>query len=230
MTDRRQRRRGLDRWPPARRPARPGLRSTGRERAHRGVGQGAVAQCDRLRAGCDAKLPAQHPVEAFELAERGVAVTGCNVAAHQFEVGAFVAGVEVGDVLPAFVEAEELEVELVELLAARCRPVLVAVLREQLAAIPGQCPSRAGRVPVQRARHVPRSRTGTASISTAESANSSAVSFRSTIVSAQACRSYERSGRPCAASVRHRRCHRPATPRRGLPRGASAGRERGRGV
>jgi hypothetical protein len=51
------------------------------------------------------------------------------------EAQAGVVGVEVGDVLPAFVETEELEVELVELLAAGCYPVRVRVLRQQFASV-----------------------------------------------------------------------------------------------
>jgi hypothetical protein len=76
-----------------------------------------------------------------------VPVTCCNVAAHQIEVGAFVARIEVGQVLPAFVETEELEVELAELLATRCRPVLVGVLGEQFPAVAGERSSGAGGIP-----------------------------------------------------------------------------------
>ena len=98
-------------------------------------GEQPVPQRRSLRAGGDAKLLPQRPVQAVELAQRGVPVAVGRVPPHQGEVGALVARVELGHRLPPAVQAQQVQVALAELLAAGLGPLLVPVRGQQLAAV-----------------------------------------------------------------------------------------------
>ena len=104
-------------------------------RRGRCVGQEAVAQLARLVAGRHAKLAAQRAVEALELAQRGMAIAGRGVLAHQLDVGALVARFQLDDVAPPPGQPQEVEVPQAKLLAPFLGPLLVAVLGRQLARV-----------------------------------------------------------------------------------------------
>ena len=114
-----------------------------------------VAQADGLAAGVEAQLVAQHPVEAVELTEGCIAVTGRYVPAHQREVGQLVAGVDRDDLRPSLEQSEQADEEAAQVLACRQGPVLVGVFREELAAVPvGRCGPERGIAAGHRGRGV----------------------------------------------------------------------------
>ena len=88
-------------------------------RAHRGearldgaLGDGAFPQPPRLGTRGDAELLAQGAVEPLELSDGGVPVAGGEVLAHELDVGALVGGVELDELAPASVEAQQFAVQL----------------------------------------------------------------------------------------------------------------------
>jgi hypothetical protein len=88
------------------------------------LGEDAVAQRHGLAAGGDAQPALQHMGHAFELAQRRVAIAVGCVAAHEGEMGEFVAVIELDELLPAIVEAQQIEVAQPELLAALLPPTV----------------------------------------------------------------------------------------------------------
>ena len=74
-------------------------------------GEQAVPERRRLRAGGDAELLPQRPVQAVELAQHGVPVAAGRVPPHEGEVGALVARVELGHRLPAAGQAQQVQVD-----------------------------------------------------------------------------------------------------------------------
>ena len=104
-------------------------------REHVVRGEQAVPQRRSLRAGGEAKLLPQRPVQPVELAQRGVPVAVGRVPPHEGEVGALVARVEFGHRLPLAVQAQQVQVTLAELLATGLGPLLVPVRGQQLAAV-----------------------------------------------------------------------------------------------
>jgi hypothetical protein len=95
----------------------------------------AVPERRSLRAGGDTELLPQRPVEAVELAQRGVPVAIGRVPPHEGEVGVLVTRVEFGHCLPAAGQAQQVQVVLPELLAAGLGPLLVPVRGQQFAAV-----------------------------------------------------------------------------------------------
>ena len=102
------------------------------------VGEQAVAQLDRGPSRGDAELAPEGLVEPLELPEGGVAVAVGRVALHQRDVGRLVAGVELDQLVPAAVEAQQVEVAQAQLLTTLLGPLVVAILRQQLAAVEGE--------------------------------------------------------------------------------------------
>ena len=111
-------------------------------------GEQAVPEGGSLRAGSDAELLPQRPVQALELAQRGVPVAVGRVQPHEGEVRALVARVEFGQRLPAAVQAQQIQVTLPELVAARLGPLLVPVPGQQLATVQRERLAGRGGIPV----------------------------------------------------------------------------------
>jgi hypothetical protein len=98
-------------------------------------GEQAVPECRSLGTGGDTELLPQRPVQAVELAQRGVPVAVGRVPPHQGQVGALVARVELGHLLPAADQAQQVQLALPELLARCLGPLLVPVRGQQFAAV-----------------------------------------------------------------------------------------------
>ena len=98
-------------------------------------GEQAVPECRSLGTGRDAELLPQRPVQAIELAQRGVPVTIGRVPPHQGQVGALVARVELGHLLPAADQPQQVQLALPKLLARCLGPLLVPVRGQQFAAV-----------------------------------------------------------------------------------------------
>ena len=110
------------------------------------LGEQPVTERQRFASGNHTQLASQRAVHAFELAQGGVAIAVRRVATHECEMGELVARVELDHRLPLTVEAQQVEMAEPQLLAALLGPRLVAVLRQQLAAVHRE--RLAGRVPV----------------------------------------------------------------------------------
>ena len=116
-------------------------------REHTGLGEQPVPQRRSLPAGGDAQLLPERPVQALELAQRGMPVAIRGVLAHEGEVGALVRRVEFGHRLPAAVQPQQVQVALPEFIATCLGPVLVPVRGQQLAAVQRERLAGRGGVP-----------------------------------------------------------------------------------
>ncbi len=97
-----------------------------------------IAQRARLGARSDAELAAQGAVEPLELTKSRMPVAALDVAAHQLDVRLLVAGVERGEVLPPARQPQQVEMAQAQGFAPNLGPLVVAVLRAQLAAVQAQ--------------------------------------------------------------------------------------------
>ena len=114
--------------------SRPTSSSSGRRRTG-APAKRLVAERDRRRTRSHAELAAQLAVHALELAEHGVAVAGGEVLLHELDVGLLVARLDLDQGVPATGQAEQLDVPQPQVLTTLLGPVLVAILRQQLAPV-----------------------------------------------------------------------------------------------
>jgi hypothetical protein len=105
-------------------------------RGFHGTVHNGVAQGDRLFARAHAELALQRPVQPLELAQGGTPVPARGVLAHQRQVGLGVGRVGLDQLGPAAGLAQHPQLQQVQPVAGRLGPRLVAVVGQQLPAVP----------------------------------------------------------------------------------------------